>query len=123
MQPAINTDLVSVSPTAAQAITELMSEKNLEGHALRLYVAGKSCSGYQYGISLDDSISETDTTTDVSGIIIVIDKDSFEYVKGATLDFIDDERGKGFLIQNPSMAQSCDCSGGAEESNGCSGCG
>ena len=107
MQPAIDTKLVNVTPTAIQAIQELMTEKNLVGYAFRLFIAGKSCSGYQYGMSLDDSISETDSSIEISGIKVVVDNDSLELIKGSNLDFIDDERGKGFLIENPNMQQSC----------------
>jgi len=121
MQPVIDTNLVNVSSTAIQAIQELLNEKNLVDHALRLFVAGKSCSGYQYGMSLDNSISETDTTVEISGIRVVIDNESLEFVKGTNLDFIDDERGKGFLIENPNMASSCDC-GSESADGGCGGC-
>ena len=119
MQPVIDTNLVNVSSTAVQAIQELLNEKNLVDHALRLFVAGKSCSGYQFGLSLDNNIAESDTSVEVSGIKIVVDNQSLEFVKGTNLDFIDDERGKGFLIENPNMATSCDC--GGDSGGGCVG--
>jgi iron-sulfur cluster assembly accessory protein len=119
MQPVIDTNLVNVSSTAVQAIQELLNEKNLVDHALRLFVAGKSCSGYQFGLSLDNNIAESDTSVEVSGIKIVVDNQSLEFVKGTNLDFIDDERGKGFLIENPNMATSCDC--GGDSGGGCGG--
>ena len=123
MQPATDTKIVNVTSNAVQAIQELMNEKNLIGYAFRLFIAGKSCSGYQYGMSLDDSISETDSSIEISGIKVVVDKDSLEYIKGSNLDFIDDERGKGFLIENPSMPQSCNGGDSADQTNGgCSGC-
>ena len=119
MQPVIDTNLVSVSPSAVEAIQELLNEKNLVDHALRLFVAGKSCSGYQYGLSLDNNFADSDTSIEVSGIKIVVDNQSLEFVRGTNLDFIDDERGKGFLIENPNMASSCDC--GGDSSSGCGG--
>ena len=119
MQPVVDTNLVNVSSTAVQAIQELLNEKNLVDHALRLFVAGKSCSGYQFGLSLDNNIAESDTSVEVSGIKIVVDNQSLEFVKGTNLDFIDDERGKGFLIENPNMATSCDC--GGDSGGGCGG--
>ena len=119
MQPVVDTNLVNVSSSAVQAIQELLNEKNLVDHALRLFVAGKSCSGYQFGLSLDNNIAESDTSVQVSGIKIVVDDKSLEFVKGTNLDFIDDERGKGFLIENPNMATSCDC--GGDSGGGCGG--
>ncbi|MFC2028491.1 HesB/IscA family protein [Chloroflexota bacterium] len=123
MQPAIETNVVNVSSSAIEAIHELMNEKKLVGYSLRLFIAGKSCSGYQYGISLDDSISESDTSIEISGIRIVIDDQSLEFIKGTNLDFVDDERGKGFLIENPNMTQSCDCGDSSNmAASGCGGC-
>ena len=118
MQPVVETDTITVTPSAVQAISELITERNLEGYSLRLFVAGKSCSGYQYGMSLDNAITETDISISVDAIKIVVDNASIEYLKGAKLDFIDDERGKGFMVDNPNAASSCGCDSG-EDSGGC----
>lgn len=114
MQPVIETDLITITPSAIQAIRDLLNERNLVGYALRLFVSGKTCSGFQYGMSLDDSTSDSDTSIEADGIKVVVDKEHLLYIKGAKLDFIDDERGKGFMVDNPSAAASCDC-----ESGGC----
>jgi iron-sulfur cluster assembly accessory protein len=117
MQPTTTqTDFIKVSTSAIQAIRTLMDERKLEGYALRVFVSGKTCSGYQYGMALDNNISDTDLSLDTEGIKVVVDDTSLEYLKGATLDFIDDERGKGFMVDNPNVASSCDC-------NSESGCG
>ena len=117
MQPVVETDTITVTPSAVIAISDLIAERNLEGYALRLFVSGKSCSGYQYGMSLDDAITDTDVSIIVDNIKVVVDNASIEYLKGAKLDFIDDERGKGFLVDNPNMASSCCDSGG--DGGGC----
>jgi len=114
MQPVVETDLIAITPSAIQAIRDLISERNLDGYALRIFVSGKTCSGYQYGMSLDESSSDSDTSIEAGGIKVVVDNESLVYIKGAKLDFIDDERGKGFMVDNPSAASSCDC-----ESGGC----
>lgn len=124
MQPVVETDTVIVTPSAVQAISDLLNERNLEGYALRLFVSGKSCSGYQYGMSLDNAITETDISFNVDDIKIVVDNTSIEYLKGAKLDFIDDERGKGFMVDNPNVASSCSCDsagdgGGCDSGGGC----
>lgn len=120
MQPVVETDSITVSSSAVQAIRDLLNERNLEGYALRLFVSGKSCSGYQYGMSLDDAIAETDISFVTDGIKMVVDNASIEYLKGATLDFIDDERGKGFMVDNPNMTPSCSCDGGGDDGGCCS---
>lgn len=119
MQPVVETETITVTPSAVQAISELLIEKELHGYSLRLFIAGKTCSGYQYGMSLDNSISETDISVSVDDINIVVDNASIEYLRGSKLDFIDDERGKGFLVDNPNVASSCGCN--SEEHGG--GCG
>jgi len=112
MQPVVETETIIVTPSAVQAISELLNERNLEGYALRLFVSGKSCSGYQYGMSLDNAVTETDISISVDDIRIVVDNASIEYLRGAKLDFIDDERGKGFMVDNPNVASSCSCDSG-----------
>jgi iron-sulfur cluster assembly accessory protein len=120
MQPVVETEIISVSPSAVKAIRDLLNERNLEGYALRIFVSGKTCSGYQYGMSLDESSSESDTSIETDGIKVVIDNESREYIKGGRLDFIDDERGKIFMIDNPNAAASCGCESGSScESGGC----
>ncbi|OGN75900.1 MAG: hypothetical protein A2X25_01795 [Chloroflexi bacterium GWB2_49_20] len=120
MQPVIQTDIITVSSSAVQAIRELLNERKLEGYALRLFVSGKTCSGYQYGMSLDDAIAESDISFDADGIKVVVDNASIDYLKGAKLDFIDDERGKGFLVDNPNLALSCSCDSGGDGGGCCS---
>ena len=120
MQPVVETDTITVTPSAVLAISDLINERNLEGYALRLFVSGKSCSGYQYGMSLDDAITDTDISITFDNIKVVIDNASIEYLKGAKLDFIDDERGKGFLVDNPNVASSCNCDNGENGGSCCS---
>ncbi len=114
-------ELVSMSSEAAQAVQNILDEKNMPGHALRVYVAGSSCSGVQFGLGLDDNIAETDTTLDIEGVKLVVDQHSLEYVRGAKIDFVNDtERGSGFTIVNPN-AQGGGCGCGSNESSSCGG--
>jgi iron-sulfur cluster assembly accessory protein len=113
MQPLVQTESFTITSKATQAIRDLLAERKLEGYALRIFVAGKSCSGYQYGMSLDNNYPDTDTIVETNGIKVVIDESSVAYLKGARLDFIDDERGKGFMVDNPNAEPtSCSCDGG-----------
>jgi len=112
MQPVVETENLTVSPSAVKAIRDLLNERNLEGYALRIFISGKTCSGYQYGMSLDQNFNETDSIIEADGVKVVFDNGSADYIKGAKLDFIDDERGKGFMVENPNTAASCSCDGG-----------
>lgn len=118
----VSTEVITITPAATKAILDIMQEKNLEHHALRVYVAGSSCSGVQYGIAIDENINDTDTQVDAEGLKILVDHQSLDYVRGANVDFINDpQHGTGFTITNPN-AQSggCGC-GGNEDSASCGG--
>jgi len=110
----IETDTICLSPAAAQAVRDLLAQRNLdEEYALRVYVAGRTCSGLQYGMSLDNKPGETDTTFETEGIKVLVDNISIQYMRGATITFMNDERGKGFIVENPNGLPACDCSSGA----------
>jgi len=110
----IETDTIHLSPTAIQAVRDLLAQRNLdEEHALRVYVAGRTCSGLQYGMSLDNKPCETDTTFEIDGIKVLVDNISIQYMHGSTINFVNDERGKGFIVENPTVLPACDCSGGS----------
>lgn len=110
------TDSITLAPGAARAIQELISERKLDGYALRVYVSGRSCSGFQYGMALEANIREQDHVSECEGVKVVVDEISFPYLVGSTIDYIDDPDGGGFKIVNPNDASSCDsgcCSSGS----------
>ncbi|MBT3337122.1 MAG: iron-sulfur cluster assembly accessory protein [Anaerolineae bacterium] len=112
-------EVLSISPEAIQAVQDIMTEKKMDGHALRIYVAGSSCSGVQFGMALDDNINDTDTTIEASGLNIVVDHQSLEYARGATIEFVTDpEKGTGFVISNPNAQGGCGCGNSESKSEG-----
>ena len=123
--PKVSEEIVTISPEATQAVLDIMIEKKMDNHALRIYVAGSSCSGVQYGMAIDDNINSTDTQVDVEGLKIVIDTQSLEYARGANIEFVNDpQHGTGFVISNPN-AQSggCSCGSGGHSHNEGDSCG
>ena len=104
---------VTLSPAAAEIVRNMMKERNLDDtYALRLYIAGRTCSGFQYGMALDNEVQDKDNTFESQGLKLLVDEQSLQYMDGCMVDFIDDERGKGFLVENPNQAPSCSCDGG-----------
>ncbi len=104
---------VTLSPAAAGVVRNMIQEQNLdETYALRIYVAGRTCSGFQYGMALDNQIHETDTSFESEGLKLLVDEQSIQFMAGCMVDFIDDERGKGFLVDNPNQAPACSCDSG-----------
>lgn len=100
---------VSLSEAAAGRVRALIEEKNLAGHALRVFVSGGGCSGLQYGMALEGQPRETDLRYTFDGVDVVIDPQSINYLHGATIDYIDDLMGGGFKIDNPNAVASCGC--------------
>ncbi|NLI61917.1 MAG: iron-sulfur cluster assembly accessory protein [Methanosarcinaceae archaeon] len=105
--------MVKITDEAVAALNDVMnSQENKEQH-LRIYIAGMGCSGIAFGLSLDDEISENDSTEEISGIKIVYDVDMKKTVEPLIINYIDDGFRKGFTVEDPNAVQ---CGGS------CSGC-
>lgn len=100
---------VILTETAAEAVTDLLSKKNLENHALRVFVQSGGCSGFQYGMALEGEPQASDFRTEQFGVQVVVDENSLEYLSGATIDYVEDIMGSGFKIENPNSVASCGC--------------
>src|SRR4026208_2468137 len=95
---------ISLSVAASDAVKNILAERNLEGYALRVYVAGGGCgcSGVNFGMALDNNIRDVDTTFEANGVMVVVDEVSIDYLRGANIDFVNDPvRGAGFAVDSP----------------------
>jgi len=86
-----------------------MEKRNLTGYALRVFISGGGCSGFQYGMALEGNIREQDLSYEVDGVQVVVDEVSIDYLRGATIDYVEDVMGSGFKIDNPNAVASCGC--------------
>lgn len=121
IETKINTETVTptltLSTAASDAIKNILTERNLEGYALRVYVAGGGCCGVNFGMALDNNFRDVDTTFEVDGVKVVVDEVSIDYLRGAHVDFVNDpERGAGFAVSSPVAT-------GHEHAEGGCGCG
>lgn len=129
LSETIQTDFITLTPAAAQAVRDLLAKRNLEGYALRVFVSSAGCSGFQYGMALEGNIRENDLSQEFDGIKVVVDEVSISYLQGASVDYVESEMGSGFKIENPNAITSCGCGNssrnqdGSEYGGGCSGCG
>ena len=99
----IDTSGVTLSTAASEAIKNILAERNLEGYALRVYVAGGGCCGVNFGMALDNNFRDVDTTFEANGVKVVVDEVSIDYLRGAKIDFVNDPvRGAGFAVDSPS---------------------
>ena len=118
MTTPIRTHSVLLTPAAAEFVRGLRQQQNLDkSFALRVYISGQTCSGFQYGMALDNKARETDVSFESEGLTILVYDTSIQYMTGATVDYIDDERGKGFLVDNPNALPSCSCQSGSCETS------
>ncbi len=106
----VETEQVKVTPAAAQAVIDMLAQRNLQGYALRVFISGSGCSGYSYGLALDNNVHPTDVVHEENGIKVVVDDVSFAYLQGATVDYVASETGTGFKITGVKpIASSCGC--------------
>jgi iron-sulfur cluster assembly accessory protein len=121
------TKTLELTQSAADAVREVMSQKNLQGYALRLFVSGGGCSGYQYGLALDNRFRPEDLVVETDGIKLIIDEVSIQYLHGSTVDYVNDGEENGFKIINPNPISACSCgqdtSAQGDSEGGCAGCG
>ena len=100
---------ISITEKAAEKAKALLAEKGVENGALRVFVAGGGCSGYQYGMTLANEVEEDDFVLEHGGVKVLIDPESAPLLKGAEIDYVEDVMKSGFTIFNPNAVKSCAC--------------
>ena len=103
------TEMVTLTPSAVQAVRDLLAKRELTGYALRVFVSGGGCSGLQYGMALEGNIRDEDFTREFEDVKVVVDEVSINYLRGATVDYVENVMGSGFKIENPNAVSSCGC--------------
>ena len=103
--------MINVTPAAASKITELLTEENKVEAGLRVFVQGGGCSGFQYGLMIDEGEGDasTDAVIQSNGVKLLVDPISARYLRGAEVDFVDNVTGGGFTIKNPNAKSTCRC--------------
>jgi len=103
------TELLQVTDIAAEKAGALLKDKGVEGGALRVFVVGGGCSGFQYGMALATEVEEGDAVIEHKGVRFLVDRDSAPMLMGARVDYIDDVMRQGFSINNPNASKTCAC--------------
>ena len=111
--------MITFSDTAVAKVKEFAAQTpEAEGKNLRIFIQGIGCSGFAYGFTFDDE-REGDTLVDNGDLKVLVDANSAAHLTGSSVDFVDDQRGTGFLVDNPNQPSADACGTGG----GCSGCG
>ena len=103
------TDTINLTDQALNMIRDLLVQKNVPNHGLRVFVAGGGCSGMQYGMALEAEARPYDHVIEKDGVKVFIDPTSMMYLNSATIDYKDSLMGGGFKIDNPNAVSSCGC--------------
>jgi putative iron-sulfur cluster insertion protein erpA len=95
--------------SAANKVKELIVEEGNPDLKLRVFVTGGGCSGFQYGFTFDEEISDDDTVMQKNGVTLLVDPMSYQYLVGAEIDYTEDLEGSQFVIKNPNATSTCGC--------------
>lgn len=111
MEPTGTEAPITFSERAVAEIKAVMARENRADDALRVWIAGAGCAGLQYGMGIESDIQEGDTEFVQHGLRIVVDDRSLPYMQGSTVEFVEDEQGGGFRIDNPNVVSGCSTCG------------
>ena len=100
---------IQMSARAADKVSELIEDEGNDGLKLRVFVTGGGCSGFSYGFTFDDDVAQDDTVVQRSGVTMVVDPMSYQYLVGAEVDFKEDLQGSQFVVTNPNASSTCGC--------------
>lgn len=95
--------------SAVSKVKQLIDDEGNPDLKLRVFVSGGGCSGFQYGFTFDESISEDDTVMERNGVQLLIDPMSLQYLIGAEIDYQETIEGAQFVIKNPNATSTCGC--------------
>ncbi|MDN3698994.1 MULTISPECIES: iron-sulfur cluster insertion protein ErpA [Vibrio] len=100
---------LSFSDAAATRVNTLIAEEENPALKLRVYITGGGCSGFQYGFTFDENVNEGDTTIVNSGVTLVVDPMSLQYLIGGVVDYTEGLEGARFFVNNPNATTTCGC--------------
>jgi iron-sulfur cluster assembly protein len=101
--------LVQLSDAAAGKLRELVEAEQNPAIGLRVYVYSGGCSGFRYGMMLEDQPSNEDVTIESKGIKVYVDANSTQHLLGSEIDYLDTLMGAGFTVNNPNAVSACGC--------------
>jgi iron-sulfur cluster insertion protein len=108
--PAAGTELnLTVTAAAIKKLRAFQAENaEFAGQSFRVYVQGGGCSGFSYGFAFDQPTAD-DFIWNADGFPIACDPLSAQYLRGATVDYVEDLQSSGFVVKNPNARGSCGC--------------
>ena len=109
---------VTITDKAAEKALAILKDKGVEQGALRVFVVGGGCSGYQYGMAIAHEREEGDIVIESGGVTVLVDPESLPLMRGAEIDYVDDLMKSGFTIFNPNAVKGCACGSSFQTADG-----
>jgi iron-sulfur cluster assembly accessory protein len=107
--PSTTPEGMTFTDTAAAKAAALLAERPDDNAAIRVYVKSGGCSGYMYGMAIDDRRLEGDREFEDKGVKLVVDKMSWPLLAGSEVDYVENMMGGGFSVHNPNASSNCGC--------------
>ena len=132
--PSVRSGPIGISEVGAARALAVIGSSGKENAGVRLFIKSGGCSGYQYGMAIDDRELEGDTIVFDRGVKLIVDRMSLPLVQGAEIDYLEVENmlgsSGGFTVNNPNATSACGCgssfrtdSAAAQDGAGSAGCG
>ncbi len=100
---------LSLTDAAASKLRELTAAETSPEIGLRVYVYSGGCSGFKYGMMIEDAPTAEDQTLHANGVKVYVDGKSIDLLRGAQIDYVDTLMGAGFTVNNPNAVSACGC--------------
>ena len=101
--------MIKISDSARDRLLHLLDKKSEKNAFVRVGVESGGCSGLSYKLDFDNAKKEDDELIEDNEIRLLVNKKSFLYLVGTTLEFSDGLNGKGFVFNNPNASRTCGC--------------
>ncbi|MEE9134630.1 MAG: iron-sulfur cluster insertion protein ErpA [Nitrososphaerales archaeon] len=100
---------ITLTEAAALKVKGLAEQEGKKDSSLRVYISGGGCSGYSYGLTLDETISSNDLVFEEHGVKVLVDPESMKMLSGCVVDYTESLNATGFTVNNPNAESSCGC--------------
>ena len=101
--------VVSLTDAAVGKLRDLTKEETNPAIGLRVYVYSGGCSGFRYGMMLEDAPTAEDKVLEANGVKVYVDGSSVNLLQGSEIDYVDTLMGAGFTVNNPNAVAACGC--------------
>ena len=99
--------MITISQSAKTKIKDLLYEEGNPKLALRTFIQGGGCAGFNYGFTFDEEVNEDDFEIPLDEFKVLVDSMSMQYLQGAEIDYKDELMGSQFVIKNPNATTTC----------------